>query len=81
MSRGTKLSKAQLCKTIQSGGLASVILASAIDGAIEREIGRRGVVKTGKRIILVIFYEDMDNIIIKIIKSLGKSGVLIHGVS
>ena len=67
--------------------LATMVSASAIDGTIQREMrgrgaivtGKAGAVKAGKGITLVIVNEDMDDII-RIIKSLENSGVLIDRV-
>ena len=46
----------------------------------ERRISRKGVVKAGKGFTLFISNEDMDDII-KIVKSLEDSGILIDGVT
>ena len=46
--------------------LATMATASARNGAIQRKIGGRGVVKTEKEINLVILNQDVDNIIKKI---------------
>ena len=71
MSKDIKLSKEQgdflmkvtvpLAKNLQAS-LASMVSASAIDGAIQRNICGRGVVRAGKGITLVILNEDMDGI-------------------
>ena len=49
--------------------LTAMALASAINGAIDKKINRRDVVKTGKGIALVISNEDLNGII-RIIKLL-----------
>ena len=54
--------------------------ASVIDGAIQRKKCGRGVIRAGKRITLVTSNEDIDDII-RIVKSLENSGVLIDGLS
>ena len=59
---------------------ATVESPSAIDGAIQRKMCRRGVVRAGKGINLAISNENMNNII-RIIKPLETSGVLVDGVS
>ena len=43
--------------------LTTMVSASVIDGAIQRKMCWRGVVNTGKGILLVISNEDMDDII------------------
>ena len=58
--------------------LPTLASATAIDGAIQRKMCERGVAKAGKRITLIISNEDMADII-RIIKSLEKSGVLVDG--
>ena len=58
--------------------LPTLASATAIDGAIQRKMCERGVEKAGKRITLIISNEDMADII-RIIKSLEKSGVLVDG--
>ena len=68
-----------LAKTI-SEPLATMESASALDGAIQRKIHGLGVARAGKRIFFVIWNEDTDNII-KNIKSLENSSVLIGKVS
>ena len=60
--------------------LVTMASASALDGSILRKMRVRGVAKAGKGITLVISNEDIDDII-KIIKSLENSGVLINGVT
>ena len=68
--------------------LASIASASAIDGAIQRKMhgreviatSRVGVVRAGKRVALVTLNENMDDII-RIIKSLKNSDILIDRVS
>ena len=55
-------------------------LASEIDSAIQREMHGRGVLRAAKEITLVISNKDMDDII-RIIKALENSGVLIYRVS
>ena len=68
--------------------LATMASASAIDGAIQRKMRGRGaittsatgVIKARKGITVVISNENMDDII-RILKSLENSGVLIDGVS
>ena len=60
--------------------LATMESASALDSAIQRKMHGLGVVREGKGIFLVILNEDTDYII-KIIKSLENSIVLIDGVS
>ena len=54
--------------------------ASTIDGAIQRKMRGRGVLRAGKGITLDISNEDMVNII-RIIKSRKNSGVLLDEVS
>ena len=49
--------------------LATMALASAVDGAIQRKMRGQGVLRPGKRITLVISNENMGDII-RIIKSL-----------
>ena len=60
-------------------GLESNLASNAIDN-FERKISRKGAVRGGKEFILFIFSEDMGDII-KIIKSLEDSGVLIDRVT
>ena len=60
--------------------LATMASASPIDGAIQRKMNGQRAVRSGKRIILVILNEDMDDVI-SIVKSVENSGVLINGVS
>ena len=101
-----KLSKAQIKKIIQSGGilgkllcklvgplmkvampLAKNVLAplgltaaiSAIDGSIQKKIHGLGATK-GAGVKLIIEQEDMKDIM-KIIKALENSGILLKGVS
>ena len=57
--------------------LISMASASAINYAIQRTMREKDVVRAGKRIILIISSEDMDDII-RIIKSQENSGVLIE---
>ena len=73
---GTGLAKTQ---TVLAP-LATMASTSAIDGAIQRKICGKGVTKGGEKITLIISNEGMDDII-KIIKSLENTGVLIDGVS
>ena len=79
-----KLSKAQIKKIIQSGGFLGKLLSklaplgltaamSAIDGCIQKKIHGSGAK-------LIIEQEDMKDIM-KIIKALEKSGILLKGVS
>ena len=63
-----------------SAPLATMAYASAIDGAIQRKIRGKGVLRAGKGITLVIQNEDTDYII-KIITSLESCGVLIDEVN
>ena len=58
--------------------LATTALTSAIDGATQRNIRGKGIVRAEKGINLVISNEDINGII-KIIKSLKNSSVLIDG--
>ena len=58
-------------------GLASNLTSSAIN-KFDRKISGKGAVRAGKGFNLFISNEDMNDII-KIIKSLGDSGVLIDG--
>ena len=60
-------------------GLVSNIFSNAIN-ILEREINRKEAVKAGRGFTLFILIEDMNDII-KIMKSLEDSGVLIHGVA
>ena len=60
-------------------GLVSNLTSNAIN-KFERTINRKGAVREGKRFTLFISNEDMDDII-KIIKSLEDSSVLIDGVT
>ena len=60
-------------------GLASTLASNAIN-IFERKIGGKGALRTGKGFTLFILNEDMNDII-KIIKSLEYSGVLIDGVT
>ena len=60
--------------------LANVVSASVIDGAIQIKMLGRSAMRAGKEITLVILNEQLDDII-RIIKSLKNSGVLIDGVS
>ena len=55
-------------------------LTSNVINKFERKISGKGAVRAGKRFILFISNGDMNDII-KIIKSLEYSGVLIDGVS
>ena len=55
-------------------------LASNATKKIERKIGGKGAVRAGKGFTLSILNEDMNDII-KIIKSLGYSNVLIDGIT
>ena len=57
-----------------------MVSTSATGSAVQRKMFRKGVVRVGKGITLVISNEDMDDII-KIIKSLENSGVLIDVVN
>ena len=59
--------------------LESKITSKAIK-KFERKISRKGGVRAGKRFTLLISNEDM-NVIIKIMKSLKDSGVLIDGIN
>ena len=59
--------------------LASTLASNAIN-IFERKIGGKGALRTGKGFTLFILNEDMNDII-KIIKSLEYSGVLIDGVT
>ena len=59
--------------------LATMSSASARGGFIQRNMHKRGVVRAGKGITLIISNEDIDDII-RIIKSLKNSGVLSHGI-
>ena len=59
--------------------LATMAPTSAINDDIQREMRGKGVVRARKGITLVVSNEDMDNII-RIIKSLENSGILIDGV-
>ena len=87
-----KLSKAQIKKLIQSGGFLALPLAknvltplgliaamSAIDGSIQNKIHGSGATKCAG-VKLIIEQEDMNDII-KIIKALENSGILLKGVS
>ena len=103
----SKLSKAQISKTIQSGGpfgswlsnlgkkaITNIAISLARDnlpGLVSnltlnaknkfgKEIRGKGAVIAGKGFTLFILNEDMNDII-KIIKSLEDSGVLIDGVT
>ena len=60
--------------------LATMASASAIDAAIQNKMLGRGVRRVQKGIILVISNKDMDYLI-RIIKSLEYSKILIDGVS
>ena len=60
-------------------GLISNLTSNAIN-KFERKISGEGTVRAGKRFLLFISNEDMNDII-KIIKSLEDSGVLIDGVT
>ena len=60
-------------------GLLRNLTSNAINKC-EKEVGRKGAVRTRKGFSLFILKEDMNNII-KIIKSLEDSGVLIDGVT
>ena len=59
---------APLAKTV-SEPLAAVASVSAIDGAIQRKMGGKGVARAEKGIILAISNEDMGDVI-RIIKPL-----------
>ena len=64
-------------------GLVINITSNAASNAInkfERRITRKGVVKTGKEFTLFVSNEDM-NTVIRIIKSIEDSAVLIDGVT
>ena len=101
-----KLSKTQIKKIIQSGGLLGNLLSklagplmkvalplaknvlaplgltaamSAIDGSIQKKIHASGVTKRAG-VKLIIEHEDMNDIM-KIIKALENSGILLKGVS
>ena len=97
MSTDVKLSKAQISKLIQSGesfgpwlGIRKestnkyyYSLTNVTSNAInkfEKKISGKRAVGTGKRFTLFILNEDMNDII-KIIKALELSGVLIDGVT
>ena len=79
-----KLSKTQLSKTIQSGGFLGNLLGKlagrlsaamfAIDGSIKKKMLGSGATT------LIISNDEMDDIL-KIVKSLENSGVLLKGVS
>ena len=60
-------------------GLESNLISNAINKFERKHSGKRAV-RAGKRFTLFISNEDMDDII-KIIKSLEDSGVLINGVT
>ena len=60
-------------------GLVNNLASNAIN-KFERKINGKGAVRAGKGFTLFILDEGMNDII-KIIKSLGYSGVLIKGVS
>ena len=60
-------------------GLVSNLTSNAINN-FERKISGKACVRAGKRFTLFISNEDMNDII-KIIKSIGYSGVLIDGVT
>ena len=60
-------------------GLVNNLASNAIN-KFKRKINGKGAVRAGKRFTLFILDEGMNDII-KIIKSLGYSGVLIKGVS
>ena len=60
--------------------LATMESASVIDGSIQRKMLGKRVVKAGKGINLVNLNSNFDDII-RIVKWLQKSGVLIDGVS
>ena len=53
--------------------LGTMVLAYAINGVIQRKVHGRGVARVGKGITLVIFNEDMNDII-KIVKLTENSG-------
>ena len=55
-------------------------LTSNVINKFERRISGKGAVRRGKEFVLLISNEDMNDII-KIIKSLEDSGVLIDGVT
>ena len=61
------------------GILSTMTFVSAIDDTIQRKIRGRGVVRAGKEITLVTSNEDIDDVI-RIIKSLVNSGILLDGV-
>ena len=56
--------------------LATMTSTSAIDGAIQRKLCGNSVIREAKGIILVISNEDINDVI-KIIKPLQNSGVVI----
>ena len=62
--------------------LATMISACAIDGAIQRKMCDKGLLRAGKKgkNALVISNEDVDDII-RIIKSLQNLGIIMNGVS
>ena len=60
--------------------LATMASVSAIDSAIQIKMCGKVVVRAGEGITLIISNEVMDDII-RIIKSLENSGILISGVS
>ena len=62
------------------GILSTMTFASTIDDTIQRKIRGRGVVRAGKEITLVTSNEDIDDVI-RIIKSLVNSGILLDRVS
>ena len=79
LSTDIKLSKTQLTKMIQSGGFLGNLLGlsaamSAIDGSIKKEMLGSGATT------LIISNDEMDDIL-KIVKSLENSDVLLKGVS
>ena len=64
-------------------GLVSKLASNAALNAInkfERKISGTGAVRVGKGFILFISNEDVDDII-KIVKSLGNSGILINRIT
>ena len=60
--------------------LTTMVSASVIDGAVQRKMCGRVVVNTGKRILLVISNEDMNDII-TITKWWENLGILMDGFS
>ena len=82
MSTDIKLSKTQISKIIKSGDLPVLVsnLTASSTNKFDKKISGKAAVRPGKKFTLFISNEDMNDIV-KIIKPLEDSGVLIDGVT